>query len=574
MIGKVISGSVNKGVRAVLSNEENIELYPVGSLIAIKGVTKTYLGLITDAGIDSESNLVNKLTNLSISNELREVIVKNLGSLIKRQWIEIALIAQKEGDSVSKASTMPSFNSDLINVDNEVINSFFSRSDRRVKWPLGIPKAVGKALSPIPIDVSKLIELSFGIYGKSGTGKTFLGNLIASYITMYNIIEKPEKRIKLLIFDMHSEYALELKDNLGRPIADGVGKTFKDYFKAYTPDEELARSRGIEFLKIDYSELTTDDLRLIANIFGVSQTFLIQLDNFSKVLREDIKLGDLWVWGLLIDELSEKELMRSVEGRRILHEVLSRSGSSSVRALQARIEERIKSAYGPSALTTYRSQRVKLKRLLKYPYTYSGSTFKNIVNELLDPEGPSVIISLGRFEKEMPLYMVIANIVARRLRSKVMEYVERGEDIPVKVLIFLEEAHNFLGKDTYYLSPFGDIARELRKRGITLCVIDQKPSELDPNVITMIWTNFIFTLTDERDIEKSLIGAPHPHLLKKIVPILDRQEVLVYGEGVNFPVTVKVINYMDMVKELKGYLQNLLEKRKKLEELYEESGLL
>ncbi|MCR8489133.1 MAG: hypothetical protein NDP23_06250, partial [Crenarchaeota archaeon] len=78
-------------------------------------------------------------------------------------------------------------------------------------------------------------------------------------------------------------------------------------------------------------------------------------------------------------------------------------------------------------------------------------------------------------------------------------------------------------------------------------------------VISMLWTSFVFTLTDERDIGAALMGTPRASLLRKVVPVLERQEVLIHGEAVNFPVVVKVLNYKKAAEIFKEH------KRRKLD---------
>jgi len=62
--------------------------------------------------------------------------------------------------------------------------------------------------SPVCIDLEKLVERSNGIFGKTGTGKTFLTRLILAGL-MHS-----DKAINL-IFDMHSEYGLQARQEGG-----------------------------------------------------------------------------------------------------------------------------------------------------------------------------------------------------------------------------------------------------------------------------------------------------------------------------------------------------------------------
>ncbi|MHA1617377.1 MAG: ATP-binding protein [Candidatus Njordarchaeales archaeon] len=583
VLGKVVSGSVDSGVKIILENSENIENYPLGSLVTINGINHKYLGIITDAGLSSTDKTAYEIINPNTSPRIKENLLKVCSDLLRTQWVEIALIAQASNDGTEpmSADTMPSFASALVETNVEEISAFFGKENERNLWSLGQPKTPKTLLVEVPIDVEKLANLSFGIFGKSGTGKTFLGNLLAGYITLYDLIARGDKPYRLLIFDMHSEYALELKDNLGRPIADGVAKIFSNYYVRYTLDPELAEKRNLRLFKINLSQLTPDDIRLIGPIFGVSETFLTLLGEYRKLIDELFGLGKYWLWILLMDEETEERFSRSPEGQEIIERLLEfiqeRKGLQSVTSiarLRRSFEKAVKEKLGFSALQSFISQAPKLRKILSYPVTITEDHVGEIVNYLTEKDGAHVTISLGKYEKELPLYMLVANLIARRLRDMINKKIlEKGEP-DTKIIIFLEEAHNFLGRTTYRLSPFGDIAREMRKRGVILCVIDQRPSELDSDVISMLWTNFVFSLTEKSDIEAALMGAPQVKLFKKLIPLLRNREVLVYGEAIKFPIVISVKDYSEAAQR---FIQIIKQHNKKIEErkkMFREAGLL
>ncbi len=446
-LGRVIHGSISEGIVAYLKHEEIIEDYPLGSMVTIYGKNHKYLALITDVGIETLDQ-VNNLIKPKVSEEFKEIAIDVFKERIRNQWIKLALIAQIASDQVQTADTMPSFFSILRNVTENDIESFFGIEDRKKYWNLGIPKVPKGLEIEIPIDIEKLIELSFAIYGKSGTGKTFLGNLLAGYIIAYDMMkEEIEQRIKLLIFDMHSEYALELKDNMGNKIANGIAYIFRDSFLRYTPDEYFVKERGLKQLKINYARITEADIRMLSPIFGITETFINYLPKFKTILMKNLNLKDLWVWGLILDAGDEEKLNKTNEGYYIIEEIKKRANVESLDELREKICKFINEDSGPSVEISFRSQTTKLKRLLDYPYTIikDQDTIEEIVNNILSINGKHVTISMGRFEKEIPLYMMIANLLARRIREKILEKSSKSEPLETKIVIFLEEAHNFLG---------------------------------------------------------------------------------------------------------------------------------
>ncbi|OYT65744.1 hypothetical protein B6U74_02660 [Candidatus Bathyarchaeota archaeon ex4484_205] len=578
ILGRVVEGSVNEGIRIQLAEDEDIEDYPCGSLVSIEGVRGEYLGIITDAGIDVERSFLGKLPPLHGSELDRVMDV--IKEWCRREWLEVALLAEKRGSAISVANTMPNFNSKLIPPTQQSLTDFFvgPTEMETTTYPVGEPYVPKAKAIEIPIAVDRLTELSFGIFGKSGTGKTFLGNILAGYLLRYAL--ERDENLRLLIFDMHSEYGLELKDSYGRPLARGVGQIFRDYFDIYTPDLDEAQRRGLKPLKLNLNHITPSDIYVLAPIFQLTDTFLQHLKTIYSVIGKKVGLGEYWIWGLLYDSIDDDRFLTDEEKEDLKKKLISLAKKnfddiSSINDLGARIG----GLFDTSIFSSYSSQRSKLRRLLEIPHTVElygkkEDSIKEIVNKITSRSGSHVIISLGAYERNLPLYMSIANLLARQLRQTLLMKVQSGGEPETKIIIFLEEAHNFLGRGSYHLSPFGAIAREMRKRGVTLCVIDQKPGELDPDVVSMIWTFFTFTLTDRKDIDTAMVAISNPKLFSKIVPLLSKRDVLMYGEAVRFSVVVRVKDYKDVEKQLSEFVGRHRDEVAERERELRESGLL
>src|SRR4029077_11202662 len=86
---------------------------------------------------------------------------------------------------------------------------------------------------------------------------------------------------------------------------------------------------------------------------------------------------------------------------------------------------------------------------------------------------------------------------------------QRKEDEPKKLLITIEEAHKFLNCSAARQTIFGIIAREMRKYYVSLLIVDERPSGIDPEILSQIGTKIIAQLNDEKDIQAALIGVPN-----------------------------------------------------------------
>ena len=125
------------------------------------------------------------------------------------------------------------------------------------------------------------------------------------------------------------------------------------------------------------------------------------------------------------------------------------------------------------------------------------------------------------------------------------EAFEGGSGVdPRRLVIVIEEAHKFLEPDVVQHTIFGVIARELRKYNVTLMIVDQRPSQIDSEVMSQIGTRITCALSDERDINAVFTGIHGAQQLRSVLAALDsKQQALLMGHAVPMPVVVKTIDY-------------------------------
>ena len=143
--------------------------------------------------------------------------------------------------------------------------------------------------------------------------------------------------------------------------------------------------------------------------------------------------------------------------------------------------------------------------------------------------GISIIIEFGNFTSTF-CYLLIANIITRRLHALYIQKTEhflgsqRKADEPKKLMITIEEAHKFLNPQSARQTIFGTIAREMRKYYVSLLVVDQRPSGIDPEVLSQIGTKIVAQLNDEKDIQAVLTGVNNATQLRTVLAGLETQE--------------------------------------------------
>lgn len=107
------------------------------------------------------------------------------------------------------------------------------------------------------------------------------------------------------------------------------------------------------------------------------------------------------------------------------------------------------------------------------------------------------------------------------------------------LLMVLEEAHSYLGKDSKGRAAAATrrIAKEGRKYGVGLMLVSQRPSEIDPTILSQCGTIAAMRLTNEGDQgQVTRCAADNLKGLFSMLPVLRTGEALVVGEAVNMPI--------------------------------------
>jgi uncharacterized protein len=114
----------------------------------------------------------------------------------------------------------------------------------------------------------------------------------------------------------------------------------------------------------------------------------------------------------------------------------------------------------------------------------------------------------------------------------------------VPITFICEEAHRYVPIDrSLGFEPtkraISRIAKEGRKYAIGLCVVSQRPAELDPSILSQCNTVFSLRLSNERDQEilKAGISDAAASLLE-FMPTMGQGEAIAFGEGVSLPTRI------------------------------------
>lgn len=114
---------------------------------------------------------------------------------------------------------------------------------------------------------------------------------------------------------------------------------------------------------------------------------------------------------------------------------------------------------------------------------------------------------------------------------------EGGRERPL--MLVLEEAHAYLAKEHSGTAATSvrRIAKEGRKYGVGVMIVSQRPSEIDPTILSQCGTIFAMRLANDID-RGQVAGAASDNLkgLFDMLPILRTGEAIIVGEAVSLPI--------------------------------------
>ncbi len=532
-LGSITQGSLSQGLEGRLHSDVSVEDMRVGKFLVVEGARSRFFCMLTDVALGTSSARIVANPPSPSDDFLREVLAGSgtFGTINLTPMLMFT--PQEEGEIWRVTEAMPltpsglasfqpqsSSNMELLPV--KTIPSHFSQiydaSERDFRAVFGWEDdphrrnfAIGQPLDmevPICIDLDRFVERSNGVFGKSGTGKSFLTRLLLS-----GIIRK--QAAVNLIFDMHSEYGWEATcEGKQFSTVKGLRQLFPGQVQIYTLDPDSTKRRGVrdaQELYLGYDQIEVEDIMLVRNELNLSEA---SLEN-AIILRNEF--GRSWITQLLA--MSNEEIDSFCEEKR--------GNKSSIMALQRKL---------------LRLDELKYMRT-SCPHNYLGQILESM------EAGKNVVIEFGS-QSNMLSYMLATNLISRRIHQSYVRKAERflqtknPSDRPRQLVITIEEAHRFLDTATVRQTIFGTIAREMRKYFVTLLVVDQRPSGIDNEVMSQIGTRITALLNDEKDIEAIFTGVSGGQSLRSVLAKLDsKQQALILGHAVPMPVVVRTRPY-------------------------------
>ncbi len=540
-IGYIVGGNLKDTLRVRLTVPAH-EVQEGGFVVIASGPWQFY-GLITDlelgatdprfADEQSEMRLPRGLagllhgqtlyTNLAVLPSLMLESGPDLGDPGYEAW---ARTHPAGGGKAIPVKTVPAHHAPVRLARAEDVAAIFG-DENATNFRVGNTREQGH---PICLNLEKFVQRSSGIFGATGTGKSFLTRIILAGLIHSNTAS-------VLIFDMHNEYGFD--DTASDTNEKVVG--LKTKFQSRVRTVGLGRGSTIRGLRPDFdleiamSDIQPEDIELLSRELNLKETTPTTLD----ALVQDFGRAN---WFQEFKALRNGAMIETDEGKKI-------PAPDSVAAWANKLGVNVMAAEGLHG---------KLSRVFELPYINekpAANALAEIIRAL--ENGQHVVLSFGEHERDLD-YLLVTNLLTRHIRrhweEKTNAFRTHGKQEPRPLVIAVEEAHKLLNREMASQTTFSTIAREMRKYYVTLLIIDQRPSQIYDEVMSQLGTRISGWLGDDADISAVLSGLAGRDALRGMLSRLQpKEEVLLLGWGVPMAIPVRTRRYDNQFwKELMG----------------------
>jgi DNA helicase HerA-like ATPase len=526
-LGYIVGGGLKEGLRVRLTTPA--DQVQEGSFVVCDSGRFRYYGLVTDLHLgatdprfaDESGERLQPLIKQALLGQTVFTILEMYSTLLmdmgpdlldpKRAAWEDAVAKGLEQPGPKPVKTVPAHHARVRPADEADVADIFGKDGFEVGHTI-------EQGYPVRLDLKRFVQRSSGIFGATGTGKSFLTRMVLAGLMC-------EDTAAALVFDMHNEYAYsDLDSDQGQNVLG-----LKDLFKERVQVAALGKGAKVRgqtpdfTLEIAWDDFEVGDISFLASTLKLTDTAASTLNALAR------SFGHGWFAGFMALEPGKTEYAEDGKSVPAPNSVEYWARENNVHDAAAR------------ALHNRLSLIYDKRYVVERP---ASPAVKAIVNKL--EKGRHVILSFGEYEDDLD-YLLVSNILTRKIReawvAKTNDH-KSGAPQPRPLLIAIEEAHKLLNPQVANQTAFGTIAREMRKYFVTLLVIDQRPSGIDDEVMSQLGTRITGWLGDDDDIRAVLTGlAGRDQLRGMLARLQEKQEVLLLGWGVKMPIPVRSRRY-------------------------------
>ena len=264
LLGIVVGGSLTQGVEVRLDPSISVEEIKVGTYAVIRGERFRFFGIVTDVSLESSDPRLH-MNPPDVSNPLVVQVVSGTSAFGTAHVLPMLTIG---GDALAMlegpqpARTVPSHFA-MANMASEGDIAMVFGSEDEHHYYVGNPLDME---TRVCLNLEELVKRSNGVFGKSGTGKTFLTRLL-----LIGTVQK-SKAVNL-VFDMASEYGWKSFREDGREVK-GLKQLFPSKVAVFSLDEESSLRRGLSpdyVVHIGYEDIEHADVEMLSQTLNLTQ---------------------------------------------------------------------------------------------------------------------------------------------------------------------------------------------------------------------------------------------------------------------------------------------------------------
>jgi hypothetical protein len=542
-IGYLIGGGLRDSFRVRLTVDPLT--VQEGAFVVIESGNYLFYGLVTDLQLgatderfaDEQSDRLPSVVTKALRGQTLYTNLDVLPALMLDRGPEPGspgydIWVRQIGDRIPKpipVKTVPPHHAQVRLANEGDIAEIFGDPTADGNFVIGYTREQGH---PVCINLDRFIQRSSGVFGATGTGKSFLTRL-----TLAGLMQRGQASV--LVLDMHNEYGFDDVASDTKQNVIGLKTKFKSRVNVVGLGAGATiRGQVPDFnLELAMSDISSSDIEMLTRELNLKETTPTTLNALYTSFRAD--------WFRHFKEMNRDEVEVADEKgktRRVPH-------PGSVAAWANENGVNVAAAEG---------LHDKLRRLFSMPYIVEKPAADSVAQIITALEGGKhVILSFGEHESDLD-YLLVSNLLTRRIRSawerKTNEFRTHGKSEPRPLIIVVEEAHKLMNREIASQTAFAVIARELRKYYVTLLIVDQRPSQIYDEVMSQLGTRISGWLGDEDDIHAVLSGLSGRDALRGMLSRLQpKEEVLLLGWGVPMPLPIRSRRYDETFwKELLG----------------------
>jgi DNA helicase HerA-like ATPase len=535
------------GTVTVLLPKENLDSLPSQALVRVesRGDGRTYLGAVTQGPFAEPDGLRADATPIVISAvHGRMLMPRHHG----RAQIEIIGERLKDG-AVVPPRRRPKPNSPVYRLDpKETSDVLRLAGDLRV----GMADGFDDLSVSVPTQSKSVLPRHVGIIGTTGGGKS---------TTVSGTIAKLQAaKAAVILFDTEGEYCAAHEPTTDRQMLAALKRAGME--PAGIPDTHIYRLAGKDAanpkhpdnkqFSLRFDQLSPYALQELLDLTDAQSERFFKAYDITKLALERLK-----IWPVTDEdkkrqlELDEFESGHPNMKLAHLHDIVWQISAvkddndedlsfATAEFREAKTRNMLKQLIGagnlPSSVPSWRALLGKLGRMKRLKiFDVQGVSAANYA-EMLKP-GRVNIVDLSDSDSTIINNLVIAELL-RGIQLQQEENYEKAvkaQTAPTPVLIFIEEAHEFLSADRIsrmqnVFAQVARIARRGRKRWLGLVFISQLPQHLPDEVLALINNWMIHKIGDSQVVSRlrKSIGGINDGLWKQLPALAPGQAVAAF----------------------------------------------